>query len=91
MRKQTLFNALTLLKINNLLYQTIIINYDILSSIPENFISEDISSKVVIIKNNRVECKGYRANLAENNRKNNLNHCIRSVGINESGILYKCQ
>ena len=58
-----------------------------LSSILDEFISEGISSRVVIMKNNSSERKGYRANLAENTDENNLLYAIGSAGINESEIL----
>lgn len=61
-----------------------------LSSIPDIFILDGISSINVIIENNYSEHKDYRTNLAEINEKNNLNHTIGSVGINKLRILNSC-
>ncbi len=57
---------------------------------PIEFILEGISLRVIVIENDSSECKGYRANLAENNEKNDLHHAIGSVDINELGILRGC-
>lgn len=54
---------------------------------PYEFISESISSRVVIIKNDISEHKGYGIDLSKNNNKNNLYLIIGSAGINKSGIL----
>ncbi len=61
-----------------------------LSSIPDEFIPESISSRVVVIENDSFVRKGYKVNLVENNNKNNLYHVIRSVSINKSEILNGC-
>ncbi len=61
-----------------------------LSFISNKFILEGISSRVIVIKNNSSKRKGYGANLAKNNEKNNLHHIIETVGINELGILSGC-
>ncbi len=57
---------------------------------PNEFISGGISSRVIVMKNDSSERKGFEANLAENNEENNLHHVIGSAGINESGILSGC-
>lgn len=57
---------------------------------PDEFISWNISSRVVIMEENSSECEGYGANLTKNNKENNLYHAIRSVNINEFGILSGC-
>lgn len=54
---------------------------------PDEFISKGISLGVIIIENNSSECKGYRANLAKNNEKNDLDYTIGSININELEIL----
>ncbi len=54
---------------------------------PNEFIPEGISTRVIIMENDSFECKGYGANLAGNNEENDLHYIIRSTGINESGIL----
>lgn len=56
-KKQTFFNTPTWLQIYNLLYQNIIINYDLLSFIPNEFIFKSILLRVIIINNNSSECK----------------------------------
>lgn len=78
---------MTWLQINNLLYQSVIINYDILLSISDEFIPKSILSRVVIMENNNFKYKGYEVNLAENNKKNNSHHVIGSVGINQVRVL----
>lgn len=70
-----------------MLYENIVINYDLSSSIPNEFIFKSISFRVIVIKNNSSEYKGYRANLAENNKENDLHHTIKSININKLGIL----
>ncbi len=87
MRKQTLVDTLTWLQINNLLYQNVIINHDMLSGIPDEFIPESISSRVVIMESDIFEHEDYEADLSKNNNKNNLHHAIEFAGINKSGIL----
>ncbi len=57
---------------------------------PNKFILEGILSRVIIMENNSSERKGYGANLVENNKENNLHYAIRSIGINELGILSGC-
>lgn len=61
-----------------------------LSFMLNKFILENISSRVIIIKDNCSECKNYKANLAENNEENNLYHASGSKDINESEILCGC-
>lgn len=90
MRKKAFLNALTWLQINNLLYWDITINHDILLSIPAEFISGGISLKVVSIKNNSSERKGYGVDLVKNNDENNLHYAIEATGIYEFGILSRC-
>lgn len=58
-----------------------------LLSILNEFIFEGILSKIVIMENDSSERKGYSANLAKNNEKNNLYHAIRSVNIHKLCIL----
>ncbi len=58
-----------------------------LSTMPNEFISKSISSRVDIMKDDDAKRKGYGTNLAENSEKNNLHYAIGSVGINELGIL----
>ena len=58
-----------------------------LSSMLDEYISEGISLRVVIIENDSSERKDYRADLVENNDKNNLHHVIGAAGINELEIL----
>ncbi len=87
MRKQIFLNVLTWLQIHNPLYQNIVINHDSLLFILNEFISKGILLRVIVIENNSIKCKGYEANLAENNEKNNLYYTIRFVGINKSRIL----
>ncbi len=57
---------------------------------PDEFISESISSRVIVIENDSSERKGYGAKLAENNEENDVHQAIGSAGINESGILSGC-
>ena len=57
---------------------------------PNEFIPEGISSRVIVMKNDSSEREGYGANLAENNEENDLHHAIGSAGIHESGILNGC-
>lgn len=57
---------------------------------PNEFIPKSISLRVIIMKNNSSEHKGYRANLVENNEENNLHYAIKSAGINELGTLSGC-
>ncbi len=61
-----------------------------LSSMPDEFISKGISSRVVVMEDNSSERKDYKANLVENNEENDLHHAIRSADINGSGILSGC-
>lgn len=65
-------------------------NNNMLLSIPDEFISKDISSRVDIKKDDSSERKSYKTNLVKNNEKNNLYHTIGSAGINESRILSSC-
>lgn len=87
MRKLIFFNVLTWLQINNLLYRDIDINHEILLSIPDEYIPKDISSRVVVLKKNSSERKGYGMYLMENNNENNLHHAIEVASINKLGIL----
>ncbi len=89
-RKESLLNAWTWLRINNPLYRNVVINHDMLLSMPDEFISKSILSRVVVIEDDSSERKGYGANLAENNEENDLHHAIGSGDINESGILSGC-
>ncbi len=61
-----------------------------LSSMSNEFIPEGISSRVVIMKDDSSEYKGYGTNLVENNEKNKIYHAIGSTSINESRILSSC-
>ncbi len=61
-----------------------------LLSMPDEFILEGISSRVIVMEDDSSERKGYEVNLVENNEENDLYHAIRSIGINESGILSSC-
>lgn len=61
-----------------------------LSDILDAFIPEGISSKVVIMKNDISEHKGYRVDLSKNNNESDLHNVIGSTGINKSGILSSC-
>ncbi len=89
-RKQTLVDALTWLQTNNPLYQNVIINHDILSSMLDEFIPGDDSSRVVIIENDISKREGYGVDLSKNNDENDLHYAIGSAGINELGILSSC-
>ena len=51
------------------------------------FIFESILSRVVVLENDSFKCKGYKADLEENNNENDLHYFIQVVSINESGIL----
>ncbi len=57
---------------------------------PNEFISNGILLRVIIIENNSSKYKSYGANLAENNEENDLHHIIGSADINESRILSNC-
>ncbi len=61
-----------------------------LSGMPDQFISEDILSREVIIENNISERKDYGIDLSKNNNENDLHHAIGSESINELGILSGC-
>ncbi len=61
-----------------------------LSGMPDEFIPEGISSRVVIIENDVSKRKGCGVDLSKNNDENDLHHVIGSAGINESGILSSC-
>ena len=61
-----------------------------LLSMPDEFISKSILLKVVVMENNNSKYKDYRANLVENNDKNNLYYIIESAGINKLRILSSC-
>ncbi len=89
-RKQTLVDALTWSQTNNPLYRNVVINHDMLSGMPHEFIPEDISSRVVIMENDISKREGYGVDLSKNNDENDLHHIIGSIGINESGILSAC-
>lgn len=54
---------------------------------PDEFIFKNISSKIVVIKNNSSKYKDCRANFMKNNIKYNLYHVIGSININELEIL----
>ncbi len=69
-RKQTLLNVLAWLQINNVLYQNIVINYDMLSSMLDEFIFKSISLRVFVIEDNSFEHKGYGVNLSKSNEEN---------------------
>ncbi len=56
----------------------------------DEFISERISFRVVIIENDISKCKSYKINLSKNNNENNLHHVIGFVGMNKLGILSGC-
>ncbi len=90
MKKPTLVNALTWLQINNPLYQNVIINHDILLGMPDEFISKDILSRIVIMENDISKRKGYGIDLSKNNDENDLHHAIGFTGINKLGILSSC-
>ncbi len=53
---------------------------------PDEFVSEGISSRVLVMEDNSSEYKSYGANLAKNNEENNLYHAIGSASINKLGI-----
>lgn len=89
-RKQTLLNTLTWLQINNLLYWDVVINHDILSSMPDKYIFKGILLRLIIMEYNNSKCKSYGADLVENNNKNNLYHAIRAASINKLGIMSGC-
>lgn len=55
-----------------------------LSFISNEFISEGILLRIVVIEDNNFKRRGYRANWPENNEENNLYYAIRLTGINES-------
>ena len=65
-------------------------NHDLLSSMLNEFIPKSILLKVILMGNDSSEYKGYGANLAENNKENDLYYAIRSGNINKSGILSCC-
>ncbi len=89
-RKQTLVDTLTWLQTNNSLYRNVVINHDILSGMPHEFIPEGISFRVVIMENDISKRKGYGVDLSKNNDENDLHHVIGFAGINKSGILSGC-
>lgn len=55
-----------------------------LASMPDEFIPEGASSRVVIMENDISEHEGYGANLAENNDENDLHHAIGSASMNRA-------
>lgn len=53
-----------------------VINHDMLESMSDKFILEDISSKVVSINQDSEKHKGYKADLNTNNDENNLHYAF---------------
>lgn len=78
------------LQFYNLLYCNIIINYNMLASMPDQFISDEIIFKIVTISQDHSKHEKYSANLKINNNKNNFDYIIKSAGINDSGIFSNC-
>lgn len=74
----------------NLLYQNTVITYEILRTMPNEFISKDFLYSLVIIAHDIWKLKGYDTNLLENNDKNDLNYSIKFANINKQGILSGC-
>lgn len=70
--------------------RNIVINYDILFFILDEFISWSISYKVVIIKDNSVKYKYVETYFAENNNKNNLYYTIEFTKMNKLRSLNGC-
>lgn len=89
-RRQKLVDALLWLQEHNSLYRDIFINHDMLESMPDEFIPEGISSRVVIINQDSGEREGYGANLDTNNDENNLQHALGTAGIENTGLLSGC-
>lgn len=75
------------MKENNLLYQDISINHDLLDSWNEEIVPIRISSRVLQCDPSHEEREGYAANLGSNNYENELYHTIGTDGLNDSGIL----
>lgn len=61
-----------------------------LESMPDGFISEGISSRVIIINQDSRERERYGTNLDINNDKNNLQHALGMVGIENTSLLSGC-
>ena len=88
--KQKHVDALLWLQENNLLNCNIVINHDMLESMPDKFIFKKISSRIVIKNQDSEKRKGYGANLDTNNDENNLQHALGTAGIEDSGLLSGC-
>ena len=89
-RRQKLVDALLWLQEHNSLYRDIVINHDMLESMPDEFIPKGILSRIVIINQDSGEREGYGANLDSNNDENNLQHALGTAGIEDSGLLTGC-
>lgn len=74
------------LQFQNLLYCNIIINYNMLASMPDQFVPDKIIFRIVTSNQDDSEYEKYSANLKINNNKNNFYYIIRSASINDSKI-----
>ncbi|MCJ1347504.1 hypothetical protein MMC31_005729 [Peltigera leucophlebia] len=89
-RKQKIIEALTWLQQNNPHYHDVVINHTMLETMPNEFIPEGISSRIVTMDQDHTEREGYAANLSPHNDENDLHHAVHDAGLDHTGLLSGC-
>lgn len=56
----------------------------------KKFIFKDISSTIITINQDFIECKRYKRNLSNNNKKNHLYHIIKFAHLSNRDFLTNC-
>lgn len=90
MRKAKVLKVLLWLKVNNVLYKDIVINFDLIDTWKGEYVPANISNKVLQCDENRQEREGYVADLETENFENDLHYVVSNTGINDSGLLSNC-
>lgn len=67
-----------------------IINYDILETISDEFILEKISSRVILMNQDSEKCERYTANLNISNNENDLHYMLETSKIENIDFLNGC-
>ncbi len=89
-RRQKILDALTWLQEHNPLYRDIVINHDMLETMPDEFIPEGISSRVVSMNQDSKEREGYAADFNTSNDENDLHHVLGTAGMENTGLSSGC-
>lgn len=81
-------NALLWLQEYNLLYCDIVINYNMLKSMLDDFFHKKTLFTVIILNQDSTKYEKYRANFDNNNNKKELEYMLKMAEIKNIGFLH---